>query len=464
MAREQNYLEANPKLLADTLNVDKYQNIVLEGLEKPSHEWIVNYNFAMQKFIKHALILSSYDTLDLGLSVFATNRVYYDKLIYYTVDNSRDVLIPLTRPLSIQSYEESAKSISNTKYVLIIVICVSMAATIVGYGLIVPRVVSVVKHKANVMVTFADIPVPSIRTMITNMHKVSVECMGHSKSDLDENSEVNLQPAAPKVALTKGSEKGKEDSKSIKATEAPLSQVIRTTNVEEPMVRNEDEIMKKKKKILSNSGQGSKRLAIILITCFIFMVLGYFGGSIGIIIVIFNNFDGISGNIRWATLRQFAMAYELFLIRELTILNTTSIETVAEERLNDLYMYERMVQLLKTSSKAVYKNYRSLSEQLDSDQFCAVTFKGSSADQRTCEAFQDGSMARGMQNIIYQVTAYITSVQNSYMQHKYTDYLFQELLEVSNWQLARTFLTHPSLHSEQFLRRCLRTTIERVYG
>jgi len=292
----------------------------------------------------------------------------------------------------------------------------------------VPRVIMVVRHKSNVMKTFVDIPVASIRSMIAGMHKASAINMGQDQSVLEENSFVDFQNAQNNIAT-------KVD---IKSTEVPMNQPIKTTNVDEIMLRNEEEILKKKKEILGNADQGSKRLSLILITCFIIVVLAYFSGTIGIVLMMFNTFDEMAGNVRWAVLRQSAIMLAMFTMRELVIANTTKLEEDTEYEFSNLYRYERMIELIKSSPKGVYKNYKTLSERLDSDQFCGVIFENS-AEREDCETFKEGSMLRGMQNVIYQLISYIKSLQNSYIQYKNTDYHFPDLLKRSHWDLASTF-------------------------
>jgi hypothetical protein len=390
----------------------------------------------MQEYIIHALRLASYTSLQEAQYHYINKNFYYNQNIFYTVANPRDTMISLTYPLAITGYLGASKSILNTKYLLIIIICASMGVTLIGYGVIIPRILKIMKFKSNVLKFFGDITTADIKAIINGMIQTSTKILRDYETVLDEHciSSINSEQ------FNNTSFKPNEVKHSRKTTEAPLNEVVRNTIAEKEIMEKNKEGVKKKKEILGNAYKDSKRFYLLLIACFVILVLGYFCGSIAIIVVTFNNFHEIASNVRWTTMRQFAITFEMFLIREMTILNTTESRASVAVELENLYNYERLVHIVRTSSKRIYKNHNTLADKLNTKKFCAIIYAHSKEDQNRCETYQNGFMLRGMENLIWQVIAYLISVENSYMQLKNTDYNFTELLKASNWESASTFL------------------------
>jgi hypothetical protein len=335
----------------------------------------------MQEYIVYALRLASYTSLQEAQKLYTDKLSYYNQNIFYTVVNPRDTLISLTYPLAIAGHLDASKSMLNTKYLLIIVICVCMGITLIGYGVIIPRVLKIMKFKSNVLKSFGDITIADIKAITNGMIQSNVKILRNYETILDEHciSDINFEQ------FNNTSFKLDEAKQCQKTTEVPLNKIIRNTNTEKEIMEKNGEEVKKKKEILGNAYKDSKRFYLLLIACFVILALGYFCGSIAIIVVTFNNFYEISSNVRWTTMRQFAITFEIFLVREMTILNTTESEISAAIELENLYNYERLAHTVRTSSKEVYKNYKELVAILDTDQFCAVAFKNSTEVREACE-------------------------------------------------------------------------------
>ena len=314
-----------------------------------------------------------------------------------------------------------------------IIVVISMIATLIGYSLIIPHSLSVVKHKSDVIKTFADVPISDIYKIINVIKRVSAEDLIYNKIYMDMNFNFELKESSR-------NHRSKNSSKEIlPILLKPLEQESNKMLNNESISINNENIIKNKKEILSNADHSTKVMALLLISSFVFVILVYFGLTIVITVLIFQKYDDLNQHLRWISLRQSVMTLEMFNIREMTILNTTKSDEDSASGLLNLYYYERMIQYVKNSDSSIYENFKSISEGLDSNKFCDIIEDSLGDFKDVCRTFQNRVLLRGMQTNIYQVVSYLNSIENSYAQMKYTNYSFVTLLEISNWQIARKF-------------------------
>ena len=384
-------------------------------------------NFYIQKYIKSTIELGRYDSQEKIEDLYNNERSSYDNLIYQTIINARDIILPFIRPLSIFIYDDAINSLSNSKIALFSVLAASMTAAIIGYLITIPRLLNVVKHKSEVMEIFAEIPIVTIRQIIDKLSSITIKKISYKSKSIDQSLHVKVQ-----------------DEFTLKPSEIQLTTTMKTTGNEITHNINDgqiaENIIKIKKDILSRTDQEIRCKSIAIVTGVLFIILGYYAVSIGGTVYIFNNYDKLSFNLRWVLMRHAVMSVEVFAIREMVIAKTKLIEETAETELGNIYIYERYIYLLTVEASDTFKNYINLVRKLDSDQFCE-TLSESLGEELTkqCNNESRYSMSKGMQNNIYQVLSYTIAIQTKYSQEEEKNYSVKEFLRDTNWDITRTF-------------------------
>ena len=177
------------------------------------------------------------------------------------------------------------------------------------------------------------------------------------------------------------------------------------------------------------------------VTGFIFVIWLYYAGSIGLIEMIFNYYHDFTSTLRWVTLRRPYLTLQFFMLRELLITNDTHFDDDVESHLQRSYEYESKIQAIKISGSTIMPRFKDLSLKLDSQQFCdSLSNTLGTVLTEKCKTFNESSMARGMQNNIFQMFSDVTSLVNLYKRVRYSPYSVTELLQESKWNSASIFL------------------------
>lgn len=423
-----NFFEASSDKLSDSTLDSHHQETDIVPVYESGKNWSLVFNFYLQRYIKYAVMLGSYETLG-GLRAFrAEDERTYEEYIFYVVNDAVDRVLPFIDGISMSIYFNLLNDVSNTRTLLFAVLIASMAAAVIGYGLIVPRILNVLRKKAEVMKLFADIPTKTVKEIIADLSSFSLTKNAEAKRG--KHNTVHKTKMIEETQLNKN-------------TEAVFTQAAKTTSgevrstgiVEEQM---EMRILEKKRKTLESADQGTKWRSIITISGFFFVVLGYYGASIGITGFIFSQFKDLTENVRWVSFRQAALTYPMVSIRELITDNSDKYEDIVIRDIEILYKYERMVQTIIVSASGIYKNFLTLTNALNGPEFCN-TIKDylEPGNFERCKQEGDYSMARGIQNNVYQVIAYLNSLYAQYDKQKGADRNPAEIIGNSDWDIAR---------------------------
>eukprot|EP00826_Nyctotherus_ovalis_P018386 TRINITY_DN15506_c0_g2_i1.p2 TRINITY_DN15506_c0_g2~~TRINITY_DN15506_c0_g2_i1.p2 ORF type:complete len:147 (-),score=47.36 TRINITY_DN15506_c0_g2_i1:12-452(-) len=109
-------------------------------------------------------------------------------------------------------------------------------------------------------------------------------------------------------------------------------------------------------------------------------------------------------------------------IRELITDDSDKYEGIVIRDIETLYKYERMVQAIIVSASGIYKKFLTLIDALNGPEFCnALKDRLEPANFELCKQEGDYSMARGIQNNVYQVIAYLNSLYAQYDKQKGKD-------------------------------------------
>lgn len=446
----QNYFDANPNVFTETVYALEHSQTLLKNDWDTSKSWALPFNYILQQYIRLASEMAVHSTKEQLLDFYETKRDEYNEVIYRVVESFRDEIILTLRPITLTAYEESVSALSNTKVVLIIIIACSMGVAVIVYISLIRRVLNVVRYKSEVMQIFADIPAKDIRAMVEGMSRISIESMRFDPRVLyeaDEASPTDTAKKAKKGGYIYSTEGGQSQVTKLKLNDEKVTHEEGAGDVKVKVAEElgRDEVQKKRE-ILKQADQGSKRRAVLVSTAFMLTILVYYAGSIGIILIIFNGYDSLSFNLRWVSLRHSAITLEFLMLKELVITGKEELQAKADSELSNLYTYEQNIQGIKTSSMNLYSNYKKLITRLDSAEFCEVIRPRVTAEvYEQCREEGDYSMQRGMQNNIYQIMSYLNSISNRYLQ--YNGFMhFREILSGGGWPLASMCVCERSLY------------------
>ena len=427
LSNAQNFLLSHPELFIDTLLESERSLIPLQKKRPSNKSWSLTLNFAIQKYVKYALILTKYNT---SLKELTDN---YDEVMFYLITDYRTLLLGRLEHINHLYEEDTFYKLSRARLIIIIVIIISMVFAIICYILIIPRILDVARHELSAMEIFSEIPSKDIADMVSTIRKISIEHVVFDRKVVDNSESLGNQ------YLTNE----KYPVAAIKSTESLVNATVKTLlapeTAEDPMVKEPVKVMEKQK-LLTKVDQGEKRKAVLIITGFIIAVLSYYGGTILITHIIFTNYKDLAINLRYVNLRYVTLSLLSFVIRELAIINNGTLKNMADGFLDRVYDLERSIQSFKNTKSAIYNNFKDLALRLDSESFCdTISNKLSSKHSNDCKDFMQGTMMRGMQNNIYQVMSYYNAIMNLFSQYKDDDDVYL-ILKQSNWDAASNLL------------------------
>jgi len=421
----QNFFEANANKLKTEILEKHHELLSITPINQSGRDWFLIFNHYLQRYVKYAVILGTYETKEDLKKLYNDDRDTYEGYMFYAVNDSVNMLIPVADLFTMNIYAILVNTLFSTKIVLLCVLIASMLAGVIGYIIIIPRILTVMHDKSEVMKVFADISTKDIKEILADLASPLVSTTKSKKQT------INTSLKKHKIV---------EEIQGNKPIETPLTQGIKTTHEAVRSVTEEEiemRIKDKKRKMLKKTDKGTKWKSIFAVTGFFFIVLGYYGASIGINEFIFSNYEDLSINIRWVTLRQAASTFSTLRLRELFVTRNNSLEEIAAGDIDILYSYERNIQALTVRASSIYKNYINLINILDGTGFCdaiAPYLIITSLEQCKEEGYY--SMARGMQNNIYQILTYLNSIHTQYDKVKDQGLPFNEILAKHNWDIT----------------------------
>jgi len=414
------------------------------------------YAFSIIEFIMHAMRTAQFEK---NGDIWSIDQAYAADLehsMHYILENGRDYILPLTEDVAFYIYNDGIEARRNDKMVLIAIIIASMVATLICYLLIIPRVLSVVRHKSDVMQIFADISTQNIREMLNGISQISIDNAAYDTKNIDDMFTSHDSKKESKInnenTLNQQIQMKDENSNITKLTETPITQAVITKNVTENLEDQkttesgvlqgiDKEKLQRKRETLKQADHGTKKKSLITVTAIAFGIWIFYGASIGLVEMIFNYYDDLTLTLKWIVLREPYFTNQLFLLRELLVTNNTKYEIMLQKYTEESFEIERTIQKIKVSGSSITKKFREMSLLLDSDKFCDIIAKQAPEDTiQRCQNFNNSSMQRGMQNNLFQIFADINYVHNLYSLKKNTNYSFSDILSNSKWDLISIFL------------------------
>ena len=434
--KHHNYFEGNPEVFTKEIHEMESGMNSAQGIMPSYRDWKIPFSYVLQQFIRLAVELAQLKTKEQLIDLYINSKDDYNTIIYVLIEKYRDYTSSILKDITLSVYIDSVNTLSNGKIILIIIICCSMVITIGAYIALIYRVLSVIRYKSEVMSVFADIPEKTIRSMIENISKTSIGSMRYNPKEVCEK-EVDLVMKRATLKAFSATEEISNQTTSVKLND---NKTVNEEGIPETKVKVDNELseneLKKKREILMLSDQASKRRGIFILTAFVLAVLAYYAGSIGIVFIIFNNYDSLSYNVRWVSLRNAIMTMGHLLLRELVIIDKVELRMKADDALSELYRYEQNIQNLKANAMNLYNNYKRVTTRLDSEEFCEVIKDELTIElYEECKSERDYSMQRGMQNNIYQIISYFNSIQNRYIQFG-GQMNPEEILSISGWPIS----------------------------
>jgi len=385
------------------------------------------FGIAMQEFIVHAMNVLSYtDHNALVAQCDANNCEDFQKSTNYILVNGAHNLKDTAEKLVFSVYDGFLSSTDDDKLVLNVISAIAMGATLLCYLIIIPRILSVIRQKSEVMQIFGDITDDSIKDMLNSINQISIQTVAFD-SRLEIKQRMKEEDEKKKVVQLKEniSKEPAPRANMTKLTEEPAG--LTTQNIIPTEAKNMEALTRslKKRDCLSHSGYfftvlyknsgDIRRTSLITITLTAIFMWLFFGGAIALDELIFKYFKEITKALRAVALRRPCLTLQVLILREL--LFDDDIEQEQELlKYNQLYRnLEAEAQNFLQTGPSIMQGYKDEFNAFNSENFCEC-LKPRLTEQvySNCKEFENGALRRGFSANVFQVLSHIDALLNIY--------------------------------------------------
>ncbi|MDR3547583.1 MAG: hypothetical protein P4M11_04805 [Candidatus Pacebacteria bacterium] len=234
LAKTQQSLESDQDTFSTAARAEEQRRIDVYSADGTTTRKQI-YSFAVQELIVHAVQVAQYPTLEKLAAATAEEQAEYQQAVAYIYYNGRN-MIDLSEENALFIYEDSVSSRTSDKTVLIGITAAAMGAALLCYVLIIPRVLSVVRHKADVMQIFADISNKNIQEMVKGISQISINSVVFDSRQVDGDA-YQMQQLPGVIAENSNTSAPAEISKHqskdehvVKVADEPVTQNMTTSN------------------------------------------------------------------------------------------------------------------------------------------------------------------------------------------------------------------------------------------